>query len=101
MKTLSTLNWLQAWFASQTDGDWEHGETITIEALDNPGWSFRVCIAETALFDRAFEPVESHRSEHDWLVCRVQDGFFEAFCGPANLEEALESFRHWVNWEPE
>lgn len=30
---------LEDWYQSNCDGDWEHGFGVTIESLDNPGWS--------------------------------------------------------------
>jgi hypothetical protein len=33
-----TLTWLQAWYAEQCDGDWEHQFGVSVETLDNPGW---------------------------------------------------------------
>ena len=44
-----TLDRLVAWYQSQCDGDWEHGEGIEISTLDNPGWSIRVSVVDTAL----------------------------------------------------
>jgi hypothetical protein len=31
------LPWLQGWYATQCDGDWEHEYGVSIETLDNPG----------------------------------------------------------------
>lgn len=33
------FEWLQKWYKSQCDGDWEHEYGIKIETVDNPGWS--------------------------------------------------------------
>lgn len=33
---LSHVEWLQRWLLAQCDGDWEHGDGITIQSLDNP-----------------------------------------------------------------
>lgn len=38
MKT-DLLKWLEDWYQSNCDDDWEHGFGVTIESLDNPGWS--------------------------------------------------------------
>ena len=32
------FEWLQNWFKSQCDGDWEHEYGVKIETVDNPGW---------------------------------------------------------------
>ena len=33
---------LQAWYAAQCNGKWEHTYGIAIGTLDNPGWSLSV-----------------------------------------------------------
>ena len=91
--------WLQAWYASQCDGDWEHGEGITIETLDNPGWSVRITIAGTSLEGRPFDRIEVYRTEHEWLTAWVEGDNWNAACGPLQLGEALFAFRSWA--EPE
>ena len=32
----STLTWLQAWYMSNCNGDWEHGYGVSVRTLDNP-----------------------------------------------------------------
>lgn len=36
------LKGLQDWYCSQCNGDWEHGYGVSIETLDNPGWSLKI-----------------------------------------------------------
>jgi hypothetical protein len=50
----SDLMWLCEWFANQCDGDWEHEFGISLETLDNPGWSLRIDLPRTALSERVF-----------------------------------------------
>lgn len=90
------LVWLQAWYASQCDGDWEHGEGISIDSLDNPGWRVRIDVGRTDLADRTFDRKTIERGEHDWIQAWVEEGKWEAACGPLNLGEALHVFRAWV-----
>jgi hypothetical protein len=87
---------LEAFFASQCDGDWEHGQGIQIESLDNPGWSMKVSLIDTDIQDRIFDPITEHRSEHDWIVCRIREGLFEGYGGPHNLSELLLIFLTWA-----
>jgi len=95
-----TLTWLQAWYAMQTDGDWEQACGVSISTLDNPGWSVSIELDGTPLGGRTFPKQEVHRSEHDWYVARVERNVFEAACGPLNLGEVLHLFRLWVDGEP-
>lgn len=91
-----SLTWLQAWYVTQCDGDWEHAHGVQIDTLDNPGWHLRVDLADTPLRTVSFSQIEVHRSEHDWLVLRRDDATFEAVCGPLNLNEAIHAFRLWA-----
>lgn len=90
------FTWLQQWFASHCDGDWEHSDGIRIGTLDNPGWELAVDLRDTELANRPFTNVKLDRSEVDWVQARVQDGRFEAFGGPKNLTELLSIFRNWA-----
>lgn len=40
------LKWLENWYSSNCDGDWEHGYGIRIETLDNPVWAVRINLEE-------------------------------------------------------
>ncbi len=92
-----TLTWLQAWYATQTNGDWEHGYGVKITTLDNPGWSVSIDLNETQQDGQPFLGQEVIRSEHDWYVARVSRSIFKADCGPLNLGEVLHIFRVWVD----
>ena len=84
----------------QCDGDWEHGYGVRIETLDNPGWHVSIEVGGTDAESLHLEPVETHRSEHDWLVVKKEGTAFAAYCGPLNLGEALYAFRLWVEGPP-
>jgi hypothetical protein len=90
------LDWIIHWFYSQCDGDWEHGNSIRIETIDNSTWNLSICIEETELEGLSFEPVEIKRSPQDWVECTVKKQIFEGFGGPTNLPEILRLFRNWA-----
>lgn len=87
---------MEDWYLSQCDGDWEHGYGIKIVTLDNPGWSVSINLQETTLENKPFESWVKERTEHDWIHCRLKEGYFEARCGPQNLGEILLIFKDWV-----
>ncbi|MGW1489962.1 immunity 53 family protein [Streptomyces sp. NPDC002402] len=93
------LGWLQRWYESQCDGDWEHEWGVRIETLDNPGWTMRINLAETLLAGRTYGRTEFRRSNSDWVMTKVSDDVFRASCGPLNLDEALRLFREWATSE--
>jgi hypothetical protein len=92
---MNILEWIQKWFFSQCNGDWEHRLGITIETLDNPGWRVVINLEDTSLDGVSFTPVSIERSESNWLTCRVRDKQFEGFGGPENLVEIMDVFRIW------
>ena len=54
---VEVLGRLERWYAAQCNGDWEHTYGVTLETLDNPGWYFKVELADTYLSDRAFDAI--------------------------------------------
>lgn len=96
---MSKTTWekFEQWFRSQCDGDWEHGDGVTIESIDNPGWRISIGLAGTPLDEKVFDPVEINRTPIDWLVIRKSNDerILEAFCGVSNLEECLKCFLDW------
>jgi hypothetical protein len=92
---MNNIEFLQEWFVSQCDGDWEHNFGITVETLDNPGWGVFIDLRGTSIEGVSFEPVEEKRSENNWLSCCINEGRFEGFGGPGNLMEILGVFKRY------
>jgi hypothetical protein len=97
---MSALRALEAWYARNCDGDWEHSFGITIKTLDNPGWAVRIDLAETALAGQPFETVRIDRAPDNWFHCSVEADVFKGYGGPGNLHEILDTFAGWVAAEP-
>ncbi|MGZ3763020.1 MAG: Imm53 family immunity protein [Mucilaginibacter sp.] len=67
----NSLQFLQDWYASNCDRDWEHSFGIKIETLDNPGWAITIDLEATKWEDLKFsENVEL--SEDDWFNIDVK-----------------------------
>jgi hypothetical protein len=96
MSHASVLERLERWYLSQCDGDWEHGEGVQIDTLDNPGWRVRISLGGTGLQSRSFERIGIDRSEEDWVRAWVEDAVWNAAAGPLNLTEALSAFLAWA-----
>ncbi|MGW6562462.1 immunity 53 family protein [Streptomyces hydrogenans] len=92
----NVLDWLQGWYATQCDEDWEHEWGVKIETLDNPGWAVRIDLEETDLEEHAFPRLDIERGKDDWLMAWTSDMAFRAACGPGNLTEVLGFFRRWA-----
>lgn len=93
---MDILIWLQKWYYSNCNEDWEHQFGIHIDTLDNPGWRIKISLIETELESIAFERIEIERNDNDWYQIWVSEGVFEAAGGPKNLLEMLEVFRKWA-----
>ena len=92
----SDLVWLLHWLQSQSKAGVEHRESISIEALDNPGWFIFINLEHTKLENKIFNKIEIENSDNDWLVCFVEDKIFKGCGGPFNFSEVLYVFRNWV-----
>jgi hypothetical protein len=105
------ISWLQNWYTTQCDGDWEHDYGITIGTLDNPGWYVVINLVKTPLEAAAFEPVQKHRSDEDWVECRIVETQaegrwewvgdlggrrYQGAGGSHNLLEVVHIFREWA-----
>ena len=91
-----TLEWIQSWYSTQCDGDWEENYGVQIQTLANPGWRVHIDLVGTSLEDSPFEEVVTERTEQNWVHCRVRDSAFEGRSGPSNLTEILHIFKDWT-----
>ncbi|WP_049732968.1 immunity 53 family protein [Rhizobium ecuadorense] len=93
---MDSISRLCAWFERQCVGEWHEDHGIKIDTIDNPGWSMKADLAGTGLQNKEFPEIRVERSQHDWFVARRNDQAFEAFGGPMNLNEMIESFLAWT-----
>lgn len=93
---METLRWLQEWYVSQCDGDWEHGDGIRITSIDNPGWHVVISLGGTEMEKKQMDVVQVDRTDEDWIYCKIQDGCFTGAGGSGNLEEILKIFYQWA-----
>ena len=94
---MTSLEFLQAWYRAQSNGDWEHANGVTIETLDNPGWLVTIDLALTALEDQPMQPVRQERSPTDWLICEVDHNQFRGQGDPQKLQTILQIFQSWAS----
>lgn len=88
--------WLQNWYTSQCNEEWEHRYGIDIKTLDNPGWLVIIDLAKTEVENCPFDQVSIKRSDKDWIDCFVKDKKFQGAGGSCNLLEILTIFQDWV-----
>lgn len=92
----NVFEWVQTWYQSQCDGDWEHEYGIKIDTVDNPGWYVVINLMGTECEGHHFSPAESEIDDTDWYFCLTRSNNFEASCSPCNLSKVLKIFREWV-----
>ena len=99
------LPWLMQWYLHQCNGDWEHAYGVQIRNLDNPGWTLKIELSDTALEHRPFTRVEYGEPADDleewkrtgsWWVADVKGVCFDGACGPLDLEALINVFRNWA-----
>jgi hypothetical protein len=79
------LRFLQSWYASQCDGEWEHEFGIKIATSDNPGWHVKVDVRETELEGVIVERSRRNLPGGGWLIAWSDGEVFHASCGPLSL----------------
>lgn len=93
---INNLSWLQWYFASCSDGYWEGTFGVSINTLENPGWTIDIDLEGTKLEDVEFAGYIVERSDDNWAFCTVRDGKYKANGGVFNLDEMIYVFRDWV-----
>ncbi|MEN3541148.1 immunity 53 family protein [Microbispora sp. ZYX-F-249] len=90
------FGFLQRWYATQCNDEWEHTYGVKIDTLDNPGWSISVDLVGTDLEGYAFGWQSLDRTEYDWIHIRSDGRLFQGACGPLNLAEMVAEFERFA-----
>ena len=95
---MNYIKWLEEWYKSQCDGEWEHLYGVKIDTLDNPGWRVTIDLVYTELENKKYDEYElvNKEDDDDWLFCRVKNGRFEGGGDPSKLEAIIQRFKEWV-----
>jgi hypothetical protein len=88
--------WLQQFFQSNCDGEWEHYHGCRIQSMSDPGWLLRFDLTGTEHENKRLDELADPRAPIDWLKCKPVDGVFEAQCSPRRLAECIEILRDVV-----
>ncbi len=90
------IEWIQSWFASQCNEEWEHSKGIKIDTIDNPGWMVLIDIEGTYLEKKKMNTISEERNDDEWINCSVSEAQFRGFAGPNQLDEILKVFKSWA-----
>ncbi len=94
------VEFLQAWYQTQSNGHWEQSHGITIESLDNPGWLVTIDLDGTPLENQAMPTVALDVSKRDWLFCEVNRNRFRGEGDPGKLLPIIRIFQTWAESVP-
>lgn len=86
------LELLQEWYSNHCDGDWEHEYGISIETLDNPGWSVTIDLSNTELEGLHIPYVLHENSKDDWYAYSIEKNIFKGAGDPRKLNRIIEIF---------
>jgi hypothetical protein len=90
------LEFLQNWYTSNCDGDWEHNYGIKIETIDNPGWNITIDLDETEFQHLVFdEKVE--QDDANWYYISIKEGKLNAVGDPNKLIFLIEKVKTILN----
>jgi hypothetical protein len=87
----TTLTRLQNWYLTNCNGDWEHSYGISINTLDNPGWTIKIDLSDTCLQDLYYDK-QIDNGIFDWLSIKATDKVLEASGDPTKLAIILAIF---------
>jgi hypothetical protein len=90
------IQWLQDWYQSQCDGDWEHQYGVCITTIDNPGWYLSIDLIYTPFQDIEIELKNFEKDVTDWFSYKVKEGKYEAFGDPSKLETLILTFKTFL-----
>jgi hypothetical protein len=93
---IEILNWLQSWYQSQCDGDWEHSYGIKIDTVDNPGWFITIDLDETKWSDLEIESELIEKNKDDWFFYKIKESKFKASGDPSKLDLLLKTFKEII-----
>lgn len=88
----NTLHWLEDWFLTPCDGEWEHENQIKIYTADNPGWVIEIDLSFTSMEDLVFEMDTIENGENDWYAFRIKNKKFIGAGIPASCYFCLKNF---------
>lgn len=87
------IKWLENWYKSNCDGEWEHENWIKIQSLDNPGWFLE--IKAYNFFENSQERKWRlfEESEDNWIAYDIEKDMFSAAGDPSKLETLITLFK--------
>lgn len=90
------LKWLEKWYKSQCNGDWEHEYGIKVYTLDNPGWAVAIDLKNTKFEDLNIKYTLLEKAKDDWIGFSVKDGIFNGAGDCSKLKQIIMKFKEII-----
>lgn len=94
---MEILDWIQDWFKSQCDGDWEKDEVIQITTLPTPGWEVEIDISKTSIANLEIKWILNEINRQDWYGVKVENQKFLAAGDASKLIFLLDLFKQMID----
>jgi hypothetical protein len=94
------LEWLDDWYQSQCNGDWEHSQGVRLEPLDQSGWRLTIHLAGTSAANTSPQCLNLDTPCGEWINCSISADRFQGSGDPRKLEQIIGIFRQWVDAAP-
>ena len=52
---MDLIKWIEEWYLSNCNNDWEHCYGVKIDNIDNPGWTINIDLIDTPLENKDFK----------------------------------------------
>jgi|26BtaG_2_1085354.scaffolds.fasta_scaffold02406_2 methionyl-tRNA synthetase len=90
------LEWLDEWYESNCDGDWEHYYGIKIVTLDNPGWDVTIDLESTNVDLTELKWYLIEFNSEAWVGFEIKKDVFRCSSIPNNLKLVIFIFKTLV-----
>ncbi|KAA5535568.1 immunity 53 family protein [Paenimyroides baculatum] len=90
---MEIIKWIENWFMSNCDGEWEHENIIKIESTSNPGWNIEITLSDTSLEGVNVDYFLNEISDDNWYGYKVSNNKFTGVGDSSKLIFLLELFK--------
>jgi hypothetical protein len=94
------LQWLDTWYQSQCNGDWEHSRGMQLESLKERGWQLTIHLIGTSAANASPQRLNLDTPCGEWINCSISKDRFQGSGDPRKLEQIIGVFRQWVETAP-
>jgi len=94
---MEILEWMQNWFKTNCDGDWEKDEVIQITTLATQGWEVEIDISKTSIANLEITWILNEINRQDWYGVKVENQKFFAAGDTNKLIFLLDLFKQMID----